>query len=130
MNDLPSPGTAVLPVGDRDEQRGGVRYLLPLGLSCRVVVRPEFRCRSAQIHDISAQGVGLVLPERLAEGTVLALQLAGGRPGLSRVVGARVAHARPLEGGQWLMGCALTWPFSEDEVFAVLQGNHPCGRAS
>jgi hypothetical protein len=90
------------------------------GLSCRIVVRPEFRCRKALVRDVSSSAITLVLDEPLPEGAVMALQLAGLRPGLSRVVGARAGRATP-EGGRWLVECSLTWPFTEDEVRAVRQ---------
>lgn len=71
----------------------------------RLAVRPNFHSFPALVHDVSAAGIGFLLDRPLEPGTVLALQLNGGRPGTSLVRMAHVVHARrhlPVRDAPWV----------------------------
>jgi hypothetical protein len=120
---LASPEHGVCAV---DEPPGpAARTVLTSPLLCQVVVRPEFRPRQGFLHEVSPGTVGLALTDPLPAGTALTLQLAASRPGLSRVVGARVRRAVQLPGGPWLMACALMRPFTREEVRSLVEACRP-----
>ncbi len=91
-------------------RRAGVEGRTQKRFRCReqklvkVAVRPTFQSFSALVHDVSASGIGFVLQHPLELGTVLALQLKGGRPGTSLVRTAKVVHLRrhlPVKNAPW-----------------------------
>ena len=86
----------------------------------RVLARPGFHRYTALIMDVSVCGIGLLIPERLEAGTVLALQLQGRHMGLSRILSARVLSASQHPDGNWYMNCALSSRFSEEELQGLL----------
>jgi diguanylate cyclase (GGDEF)-like protein len=66
----------------------------------------------AILRDISAEGVGLSLQQRLAPDTILVVEpLSNG----ARTLLARVVRVSPGEGG-WLHGCVLSLRLSPDEI--------------
>jgi hypothetical protein len=64
-------------------------------------------------YNISATGIGIALPERLLEGTLLTVH-AWDLPG-SRTLQARIIHSRPVE-SLWFTGCEWTRILSEGEL--------------
>jgi hypothetical protein len=111
----PSPANAAAPPAER---RRAPRYAIRRPCFARppwppgsVGERPEgWRCIAC---DVSAVGIGLVLPFPLAPGAELEVRPAA-PPGV-RPLRARVAHARPMDFA-WLVGCALAEPLSEAEL--------------
>jgi hypothetical protein len=100
------PGTA-----DQGPRRAGVeardqdRFLCREQTIVRLAVKPTFRNLSALVHDVSTTGIGLLMESPLEPGTILALQLRGGRPGTSLVRTARVLHIRrhlPVKNPPWV----------------------------
>ena len=125
------------------EDRCQQRYPCRPGTIVHLAVRPRFRSFPALVRDVSSCGLGLLLDRPLEIGTMMALQLCGGRPGTSMIRQAQVVHVRrhlpvknapwmkrkPLlqsllslltpEAGEeyiWLIGCSLTPPLSPDEL--------------
>jgi hypothetical protein len=86
----------------------------------RYLVRPSFRNGWALIEDVSAGGVGLLLGEAAAPGTVLLIQLPGSQPGEAPNRLGRVVHARALPDGYWVVGCQFNRPLADEELAAVL----------
>jgi hypothetical protein len=86
---------------------------------CRVLIRPSFHLRHAQLADLCSRGVGLVLPCQLECGAILALQFPRVRKGLSRIQSARVVHVRESPEQGWVHGCVLGVPLSLDELVAL-----------
>jgi hypothetical protein len=73
---------------------------------------PRSLARLSIIHDVSAKGIGLLLTQSPAPGTLLNVELPG-RNIIKRV--AQVVHATRAEGG-WLTGCTLDSPLTETEL--------------
>ncbi|MSQ96035.1 MAG: PilZ domain-containing protein [Gemmataceae bacterium] len=133
------------------EYRKHSRHLCLAGGVLRLAVRPEFRGRRAILIDVSAGGIGFLLPDALEAGTTLVFELkaAAGTDAMARI--ARVRHSRPHpvpvdapwlprpagvskifrrmlglkapppEGEAWLVGCEFDQPLSEDEVKRFLE---------
>lgn len=137
------------------ENRKHTRHLCVEGGVLRLAVRPEFRGRRAILVDVSAGGIGFLLPDALEAGTTLVFELKGsaGTDTMARI--ARVRHSRPHpvppdapwlpkpagvskifrrmlgmklpapEGQAWLVGCEFDRPLSEDEVKRFLDQLKP-----
>ncbi|MCI0455620.1 MAG: PilZ domain-containing protein [Gemmataceae bacterium] len=69
----------------------------------------------AMVHDISATGIGLILPQRLEPGTLLSVDL----DGVCRLLLGRVVHAAPQAGGHWRIGCAFLGQLTLEELQAL-----------
>jgi hypothetical protein len=85
---------------------------------------------SARVHDLSAGGVGLLLPRRFERGTVLAVELQTSTASPSRLLLARVMHATARAGRGWLVGCAWVRGLTADQLREVLGDAHPAAAAS
>jgi hypothetical protein len=76
---------------------------------------------AATLRDISAGGVGLILPRRFEPGMGLQVELGGAGPGTGKTLLARVVYVRHLPEGNWLLGCAFISPLSEHELDELLR---------
>ncbi len=129
-------------VEGRTQKRHSCRYKQIV----RFAVRPTFQNFQALVHDVSVSGLGFLLDKPLEPGTVLAVQLQGGRHGTSMVRTAKVVHIRrhlPVEDAPWvkkkpflkallsflggeekpseekfiyLIGCRMSVPLSPEEI--------------
>jgi hypothetical protein len=96
------------------QRRASARRRCGRGGSCRTLPADREGQWPATVRDISAGGVGLLLPRRFEPGVLLAVELPEGCPAGS--VLARVAHATVRGGGEWLVGCQFLTPLDEDEL--------------
>jgi hypothetical protein len=99
----------------RPERRRYARHLCNPRPVLNLLVRPSFFCGRALVHDASPGGVGLLVPQPLKVGSVLALQLREAPHGTSCTLLVRVVHATPFPAGGWLIGCRLEQPLSEND---------------
>jgi hypothetical protein len=76
---------------------------------------PRSLARLSIVHNISTNGIGLLLTQSPATGTLLNVELPG-RAIINRV--AKVVHSSRTQGG-WLVGCTLDSPLSELEIDAL-----------
>jgi hypothetical protein len=99
------------PASGEPRRRAGVEARAHRRYRCRensvvyLAVRPSFHSFPALARDVSVGGLGLLLDRPLNPGTVLALQLRGGRPGTSVTRMARVVHVRrhlPVKNPPWV----------------------------
>jgi hypothetical protein len=74
----------------------------------------------AQITDISATGIGLLLNSSIKPGTVLVITLQGANQKLSRPIPVRVMHATRQDEKTWRLGCSFIRKVSEDDLHALL----------
>lgn len=118
--DQPATGTAA-------DRRAWVRYGADLQAVCRPPGRDEVGW-PAQVRDVSAGGVGLVMRHRFRRGTPLLVEVHGANGEPCRVLPVRVMHATPINPGTgacWLVGCAFLDSLSDYELHALL---HESGR--
>jgi PilZ domain-containing protein len=59
------------------------------------------------VHNISATGIGLVVPHQLRPGTVLVIRLTSSTRAVSRPLVVRVMHATAQGNGSWLTGAVF-----------------------
>ncbi|MBY0523075.1 MAG: PilZ domain-containing protein [Gemmataceae bacterium] len=80
------------------------------------------RCGTARLRDLSAGGIGMVLPHRVAPGGIVTVELRDRVHHSLRLKLVQVVHVAPHTDDSWLIGSAFTKPLSEEELHAVL----PC----
>lgn len=100
------------------ERRRAPRYPCQLQTACVVISLTAPVLLTVRVRDLSQTGIGLVLANRLAPGTFLAVKLQGGRHPYPRVLRAQVMHATPQGGDRrtWVMGCNFVGLLSPDDI--------------
>jgi hypothetical protein len=74
-----------------------------------------------RVHDISATGIGLVTPERLAPGRVLVVKLRSEKGEWIRPVAVRIIHSTIQADGDWLCGGAFARRLSGEDLARILE---------
>jgi hypothetical protein len=87
------------------EQRTAVRFASSSEASCRILSGSTLR--DGRIHDLSGDGVGLLVDQRLEPGAFVALDLENPSRTFARTLVARVVHAKVSDSGSWLVGCTF-----------------------
>ena len=101
------------------EQRASprIRYAYSSGPVVRYLLRPGQDVHQAVLHDLSAEGAGLLTGAAPEPEAMLLVQLGcSRRRGTSHTRLARVVHVTPREGNVWLVGCWFTAPLSPGEL--------------
>ena len=102
------------------ERRARVRYRCEKPTAGRVFIANTFRSMSARVLDISAGGIGLLLPDAVPLGTRLNVELEGHGATPFEIL-AEVVNVTPQADGAWRCGCNLVWKISEEEVQLLLK---------
>ena len=74
----------------------------------------------ARVVDISTTGIGVILRQKFAEGTLLTVELQNSAGDVSHTLQTRVIHTTPHPEGGWVSGCAFVNPLSEADLKAFL----------
>lgn len=90
------------------ERRAAPRYGCVPPLPCQVAVIALGPLGSGQVVDLSAGGLGLLLPRPVEAGSALHVQLTERAPPALAPLEVKVVHNRPAGDGRWFAGCALT----------------------
>lgn len=98
------------------EQRAAIRFSSCSKTSCHIVSSKGASVWDAKVHDLSTDGIGLILQERLEPGTLIALDLENSLKTRVRTLAARVVHAKPEGQGGWLVGCTFVRGLEEREI--------------
>jgi hypothetical protein len=107
---------------ESEDRRAAERFAVNADTSCPFLAPLVEDFGSAQVRDVSLQGVGLVVGRRVEPGTSLAAVLANRACGFSKAVLLRVVHVTALEGG-FLVGGTITPPLNGREMpTLVLEG--------
>lgn len=72
--------------------------------------------RPAEVRNVSANGIGLVLPEAVEAGTLLNVTLTGEHGGRVGSILACVVHVSHRPGADWVVGCNFIRELSEDDL--------------
>jgi hypothetical protein len=102
------------------ERRASVRQRFEWDVSCELTTYGVSERWTAQVRDISVDGLGLVLDRCLDPGIVLEVELTSRDGSLAYTIVARVSHSRALGAGEWLAGCTLVGRVSEEELRDLL----------
>ncbi len=111
---------ARLPATAGDERRW-VRFPCHVETACYAADAAPGEQSPARIADISAGGVGLLLPCEFSPGTLLMLDLEGTPAHAAGPVLLRVMRATARRAGDWLLGCEFARRLDDAEIAAVLQ---------
>jgi hypothetical protein len=106
---------AILP----EERRASVRYRSDAKGSCQTLSVRRETSWNAIVRDISPEGIGLLLARRFEPGVLVAIELTAAGDDQTRLLLARVAHATARPEGDWLVGCTLVSPLTNDEIQAL-----------
>lgn len=115
LNHPPSPDPS-RPV----ERRAWVRYPCAGDTSCLPIVAAPDSQWPGQVVDLSAGGVGVLLPRRFETGTVLSIEVQEKEGEGTRHLIGRVVRVTRGPDNRWLLGCTFVRPLTEDDVQALL----------
>jgi hypothetical protein len=102
------------------DQRAAVRYLNDRDAFSYSLGKGSDVCLVAHVHDLSRNGIGLVLAEDVAVGTVLNVELQSKSQKLPCFLLARVVWSKARADGSRLVGCQFARPLSVAELRALL----------
>jgi hypothetical protein len=104
----------------RGERRQAPRYLSGASVVCRVAgPAPQTRL-PAHVHDVSAEGIGLLSEQRFEPGTLLEVERPGTGEQAALLILSCVRHARHDPDRNWFLGCSFIRELSEQELHALL----------
>lgn len=76
---------------------------------------------AAEVLNISASGVGLIVPHAIETGTLLSIDLAPATPGARpRTMLACVVHATSQSPSEWALGCNFIHELGEEDLAALV----------
>jgi eukaryotic-like serine/threonine-protein kinase len=116
---VPVPGRTKHKSANDYERRATVRFPSKQGAAVHPLSGGKEEWE-ATIRDISADGVGLVLPRRFEPRTVLSLDLAATDTEPARRLFVRIVRVTTLPSRRWLVGCIFANRLGEDEVQSLV----------
>jgi hypothetical protein len=103
-----------------DDNRTWVRFFCALKASYRKVGDPAEQSQSAQVLNISANGIGLSVQPTLEAGALLNVDLHDKSGRMVRTILACVVHTTLRAGGDYAVGCNFIRELSEEELQSLL----------
>jgi hypothetical protein len=101
------------------DQRNWERFPCHVRALCQSVGAGDQPPSEAEVLNISASGIGLLVGTATATGTLLSLELLGPHGGQASKVLACVVHAAP-RADQWAIGCNFIRELTEQELRALV----------
>ncbi|HMC63766.1 MAG TPA: PilZ domain-containing protein [Gemmataceae bacterium] len=102
------------------ERRAEPRYSANPDASCRVSATDDPESQSAEIDNISARGIKVLVQRGYEVGTFLLVQLTGKNRHLERTVMVRVVRVTAEASGKYALGCAFLTPLEGYELFTLV----------
>jgi serine/threonine protein kinase len=108
-------------LGRRDQdRRAAVRYASGKEGPCQALCSEKQVRWVAEVRDVSADGIGLVMNRRVEPRTILTLEFpATDQEGARRLL-IRVVRVQALSKRRWLLGCVFARRLGEDEVQTMI----------
>jgi hypothetical protein len=108
----------VEPLPSQEERRVALRFPTSLHTEVQPVRRQPEREGpwQARVRDVSAYGLGLVLPHPVEPSTILMADLEGPTEAVVRNVLVRVVHVTAHQPGEWVVGCALISEMTDEHL--------------
>ena len=100
-------------------RRTETRYLCGPATPGRLITDPNAEAVRAWVLNLSAHGAGLLVPHPLEPRSELHICLKG-RADKTYQLRARIAHCTKQVSGDWMVGCELLTPLSEDDLDDLL----------
>jgi hypothetical protein len=113
-----SPGDAGCPTANlpSPRRRKDPRHPWRYRGATKVLIRTTLQVLQAQSLNLSLRGMGLVLPQPLEAGTLLAVFPPKPQAAKACALTARVVRIQPQAQGRWYLGCELLRPLSNEEL--------------
>jgi hypothetical protein len=102
------------------ERRAAVRWRTTAAAPGQVFIPETYETVHAGVLDLSVNGVGLLLSNRLETDTLVLIALGNPNDEGPFEVLASVARATPQRDGSWVVGCSFYSELTEDELDALL----------
>jgi hypothetical protein len=113
---MPPPAVFAAPAN----RRARVRYRCDHAVAGQVQLIDGYATQAADVVDLSVDGIGLHLPERLDVGELVLVEVEGSGGAVAELL-AEVAHTTVADDGSWRHGCRLVWGLSQAELQALLR---------
>jgi PilZ domain len=118
---IPSTGVAKKKrASTRFNRRFGVRYPSGVATANGPDAQDGLLFRQAPVHDISHRGIALILPQPLAPGEDLCIQVTNRILRFSYDLNVQVRHASPHGHGRWIVGFAFPRALTLAELASLL----------
>lgn len=102
------------------DQRTWMRFPSDIRASFHPVAETDMQPREAGVLNVSASGIGLLVPQPVENGTLLSVELRSARGTFQRTMLACVVHVTAQSDGSYALGCNFIRSLSEDELKALL----------
>lgn len=117
MSDVvPSPS----PQGPTPERRASIRQRFDWDVTCELSSYGVSERWSAQVRDISSDGLGLVIDRPFDVGTILEIELMSRDGSIGYTIVARVTRSEALGDGRVLAGCQFVGRVADEELRDLL----------
>jgi c-di-GMP-binding flagellar brake protein YcgR len=103
-----------------DEQRGWARHNCSLKAAYERIGEEDIQTYNAQVLNVSASGVGLILHDTIDPGALINLRLYDAEGELLRTILACVVHSTQRTNGDLVIGCNFIRELGEDELQTLL----------
>jgi hypothetical protein len=113
-------GPAVMPAWSGPERRASVRRSCRRPSLCLPLDSEGQTPWEAELRNVSAGGLCVVLGRRVEPGTMLLVEWQEAARGAPAALVARVVHAQPQGPGRWSLGCRLARALGDAEVLALV----------
>ncbi|MCI0462437.1 MAG: PilZ domain-containing protein [Gemmataceae bacterium] len=108
------------PAPEAGEQRIWPRFACDVKAVCQAVANPESGPQPARVLNLSRSGVGLLLPKRFDNGTLLSVEFQAADSSFRRTVLACVVRINARPDGQQALGCNFIRSLSEEDLRLLL----------
>jgi hypothetical protein len=102
------------------DQRTWVRFACAMKASYQAIAGADTAPRPAQVVNLSASGVGLVVGEPVENGTLLSVELQAADGLCTRTMLSCVVHVTARAAGAWALGCNFIRSLSDEDLKALL----------
>jgi hypothetical protein len=104
---------------DASDPRTWVRFPIKVKANCRKVGGANVSC-PAEVLNISASGIGLLVNPSLQAGSLLNIDLLDRNDRIIRTILACVVHTTARTGGDYAVGCNFIRELGEDELQSLM----------
>ena len=101
-----------------DDQRQWKRFTCSVMATYQLVATQDERSHDAQVLNISASGVGLLVDRAIENGTLLSVQLRSTDGTTQRTMLSCVVHVNRQGAAEWALGCNFIRSLSEEDLKA------------
>jgi len=103
-----------------DERRAEERFPAPAHVDCDFASPVLEDFGKVRIKNISRNGIGLISPEDIAPGMLMAVRLVNPFKSFSRTMIVRVVQVTPQVGGTFLIGGVVDPPLTYEELSSLI----------